>query len=48
MADLSDLSIKVAHCSHVHNMWPFGSLVIILKWHYIIELFRLDDGYMFI
>ena len=27
MAVLSDLSIKVAHGTQVHDMWPFGPLV---------------------
>ena len=30
MAVLCDLSIKVAHCTQVHDMWPFGPLVSIL------------------
>ena len=29
MAVLSDLSIKVAHFTQVHDMWPFGPLVIV-------------------
>ena len=28
MAVLSVLSIKVAHCTHVHYMWPFRPLVL--------------------
>ena len=28
MAVLSNLSIKVAHCTQVHDMWPCGPLVI--------------------
>ena len=29
MAILSDLSIKVAHCTQVHDIWPFGPVVYI-------------------
>ena len=27
MAALSDLTIKLAYCTQVHDVWPFGPLV---------------------
>ena len=27
MAVLSDLTIKVAHCTQLHDVWPYGPLV---------------------
>ena len=26
-----DVATNVAHCTQVHNMWPFGPLVILIK-----------------
>ena len=40
MAVLSDLSIKEAHCTQTHNMWPFGPLVSYSQFCMCIYIFQ--------